>query len=1236
MKKVILALTIAFSIQAQAQQKADALIEEYITDRISLQVSVGNNFDLYQPLNDANLVLIPLRDFRSFYSGSDVFAWNLEGQAAVALNPVWSLYVGGSFGTMSGSNNTDYYRASMLNADIGLKFNISNMRIKRKSSKLKFIPLAGLSYNYFESELFYLSDVTPQHSEKGFAPGLNVGAELDFSLTKNLSVFGSMVRRGFNHDGLDGWDYGGNGDNYLRTNVGVKIKLTKTKESEHASDINIWDLVSNNSKNVTNIAAPQEKDILEFKYRMNNYVVGDKGDYEKGRKLNPTLYVVRGLTYNIKNTAEDHPLRLSKKPKRRKQPAGLSKNGIRPDHGIVSWKIPMDAPEEYYYFSDQTDSIGGVIKVLSPAEASKMNKKVVNNEGDTTINNAQPSSPLEPQEDFAFDVGKDHVRVGDPDEYEDGNNEDPVIYVVRGGTYRLKNDSDKNPLRIGKSPGDKTNPKGLEKNGITGDDGTVEWKVPLDAPGEYYYYSGDDDEVGSVIKVLGPGEPQQADNGDLYATINHILFELDKLRQREDQVFDFDVTDDHVTVGDESDYEDGNNEEPIIYVVRGQTYNMKNKANDKPLRFSKSPDSQEDPKGLEDNGITEEDGTVEWSIPLDAPEEYYYYSEGDDEVGGVIKVLGPGEPQQADNGDLYATINHILFELDKLRQREDQVFDFDVTDDHVTVGDESDYEDGNNEEPIIYVVRGQTYNMKNKANDKPLRFSKSPDSQEDPKGLEDNGITEEDGTVEWSIPLDAPEEYYYYSEGDDEVGGVIKVLGPGESPESNNDEILDDIEDLKEEVERLKAMALQAPGDTSVTITTVQSAEPSHVYEFDVTDDHVTVGDRDDYENSDNKEPIIYVVRGESYTMKNNSEDKPLRFSKSPEKQENPKGLEENGITEEDGTVEWVIPLDAPEEYYYYSEGDDDKVGGIIKVLGPNDDWKDYIDDEISKLQVQFAEGSRDTAVSITNVQMVAQTGDDFVFEDQDSTYTIGQVGEYEEGINENPTIYVMRGQTYSFRNDSKDHPLRLSRQEAQRDDPRGLEKNAITKEDESVLWKIPHDAPDEYYYYSEANDTLRGIIKVVGQGGGDTYDVDMSQDFNKIVSDLQTRMEEELTNMKSADDIERFEGGQHLVLFYDVDIHILTRAQKKKIFEFVYKLNKESEGFEFKMIISGFADERASASYNDALRQRRSNEVKKFFKQLGLDVPTEDRTAPHTYTGEMFLDRRVELTVEVTRTIGE
>ena len=1092
MKKVILALTTVFCLQAQAQ-KADALIDEYITDRLTLQVSIGNNFDLYQPLNDANLVLIPIRDFRSFYSDYDVFAWNLEGQMSVALNPVWSLYAGSRMGTMSGSNNTDYYRADMLSGDIGLKFNIANMRINRKRSRLTLVPLAGLSYNYFNSELFYLSDVTPQHSESGFAPGLNVGAELDFSLTKNIAVYGSMVRRGFQHDGLDGWDYGGNGDNYLRTNVGVKIKLTKTLESEHASDINIWDLVSNNSSKVNQYSVlPEEKDILEFKYRMNNYVVGDKEDYEKGRKLNPTLYVVRGSTYNIKNTAEDHPLRLSKKPKRRKNPAGLSKNGIRPDDGVVTWKIPMDAPEEYYYYSDMTDSIGG------------------------------------------------------------------------------------------------------------------------------------------VIKVLGPNEPQQADNREVYATINHILFELDKLRQREEQVFDFDVTDDHVTVGDESDYEDGNNEEPTIYVVRGQTYKMKNKANDKPLRFSKSPDSQEDPKGLEDNGITQEDGTVEWSIPLDAPGEYYYYSEGDDEVGGVIKVLGPGEPQQADNRDLYATINYILSELDKLRQREEQVFDFDVTDDHVTVGDESDYEDGNNEEPTIYVVRGQTYKMKNKANDKPLRFSKSPDSQEDPKGLEDNGITQEDGTVEWSIPLDAPEEYYYYSEGDDEVGGVIKVLGPGEAPESANDEI----EDLKEEVESLKAMVMQAPADTSVTITTVQSVESSHVYEFDVTDDHVTVGDREDYEDDDNKEPIIYVVRGESYRMKNNSEDKPLQFSKSPDKRENPKGLKENGITEEDGTVEWVIPLDAPEEYYYYSEEDDDKVGGIIKVLGPNDDWKEYVDDEISKLQAQFAEGSRDTAVSITNVQMVAPAADDFIFEDQDSLYTIGENADYEGDNNQNPTIYVMRGQTYSFRNNSEDHPLRLSRKEAQRDDPRGLEKNAITKEDESVSWKIPHDAPDEYYYYSEANDTLRGIIKVVGQGEGDTYDVDMSQDFNQIVDDLQTRMEEELTNLKSADDIERFEGGHHLVLFYDVDIHILTRAQKKKIFEFVYALKKESEGFEYKLIISGFADVRASAAYNDALRQRRSNEVKKFLKQLGLEVPTEDRTAPHTYTGEMFLDRRVELTIEVTRTI--
>ena len=255
------------------------------------------------------------------------------------------------------------------------------------------------------------------------------------------------------------------------------------------------------------------------------------------------------------------------------------------------------------------------------------------------------------------------------------------------------------------------------------------------------------------------------------------------------------------------------------------------------------------------------------------------------------------------------------------------------------------------------------------------------------------------------------------------------------------------------------------------------------------------------------------------------------------------------------------------------------------------------------------------------------------MFNDQDDRYVVGDKLDYEKGINENPTLYVVRGLNYKFKNNSDEHPLRISTKDGRPASPRGIVSDSITKDDGSVNWKIPLDAPDEYYYYSEANDTLRGVIKVMGGEGntkGDVYDVDLTQDFNKLIKDLQDKMEMELSNLKSQDDVDRFEGGQHLVLFYNVDIHILTKEQKKKIFEFVYKLKKESKGFEYKMIISGFADERASAAYNDALRQRRSNEVKKFFKQLGLVVPTEDRTAAHTYTGEMFLDRRVELTVEV------
>ena len=1087
MRKLIFAFLVVYGHNAFGQSN-NSESNRYTSDRFSIQASLGNNFDLYQPLSDANLVLIPIRDFRSFYTEFDRFAWNLQGQVSYALNPVWNLYAGGSLGTMSGSNNTDYYRASLFSVDMGMKYNLSNIRIRPRKTRWQLLPLIGVTYNYFSSDLYYLFDETSQHTESGDVFGFNIGTELHFALHKNISVFGSFVRRGFRSDGLDGWDYGGNGDDYFRTNIGVRLKLVRSSKSEHASDVNLWEAVNNNySQNITNNSSKSsgsKKPVFDFCTRLEMYVVGDKDDYD-GRKINnPTLYVVRGETYYFKNCDELSPLRISKKKHARSRPSGLAKNGIKPEDGLVPFRIPIDAQDEYYYYSDANDSIGGIIKVLGVNEDGDINnfKKLVNNlndemqklkikiakdSRDTTLNIINSHSQPPAQDEFDFDFKNDNYVVGDKEDYEDGKNTNPKLYVVRGASYKIKNASDDHPLRLSKSKDGREKPSGLESNGIKDDDGSVNWKIPLDAPDEYYYYSDANDSIGGVIKVLG-------DESD----------EMDLLNQRIKEI---------------------NDELNKLKVAQGKT-----------------PESNSS------------DTTINITN---------------------VQMVAPAVDD----------------------------FVFNDQDDKYVVGDDSQYEGGINENPTLYVVRGSSYNIRNNSKDQPLRVSKKDGERDDPKGLGANGITEGDGSVTWKIPFDAPNEYYYYSDADDKLRGTIKVLG-------------------------------ESSGDTTMNITNIQTAVPSEEddFTFGFDNDKYVVGDDSDYEDGKNENPTLYVVRGADYKIRNDSDDQPLRFSKKKGERDNPKGLDSNGITSEDGSVNWKVPLDAPEEYYYYSDASD-TIGGTIKVLGGN---------------------SSDTTIYITNIQSAGDSSsDDFVFNDQDDRYVVGDKLDYEKGINENPTLYVVRGLNYKFKNNSDEHPLRISTKDGRPASPRGIVSDSITKDDGSVNWKIPLDAPDEYYYYSEANDTLRGVIKVMGGEGnteGDVYDVDLTQDFNKLIKDLQDKMEMELSNLKSQDDVDRFEGGQHLVLFYNVDIHILTKEQKKKIFEFVYKLKKESIGFEYKMIISGFADERASAAYNDALRQRRSNEVKKFFKQLGLVVPTEDRTATHTYTGEMFLDRRVELTVEV------
>ena len=105
-----------------------------------------------------------------------------------------------------------------------------------------------------------------------------------------------------------------------------------------------------------------------------------------------------------------------------------------------------------------------------------------------------------------------------------------------------------------------------------------------------------------------------------------------------------------------------------------------------------------------------------------------------------------------------------------------------------------------------------------------------------------------------------------------------------------------------------------------------------------------------------------------------------------------------------------------------------------------------------------------------------------------DTKLTVNDAADYESGNNENPDIYISRGETYVFRNNATGHTLEISRTLGDvMDAPVGLTNNTASYGTD-ILFKVPQDAYDTYYYYSTTSaSTHHGRLIVGGTFTGTT-----------------------------------------------------------------------------------------------------------------------------------------------------
>ena len=78
-----------------------------------------------------------------------------------------------------------------------------------------------------------------------------------------------------------------------------------------------------------------------------DYLIDNPGDYSSGINNDPTLVLHRGFTYQFSNSS-GHPFTISNAPNSGSFNVGVNNNGA--GVGIISFTVPMDAPNPLYYY----------------------------------------------------------------------------------------------------------------------------------------------------------------------------------------------------------------------------------------------------------------------------------------------------------------------------------------------------------------------------------------------------------------------------------------------------------------------------------------------------------------------------------------------------------------------------------------------------------------------------------------------------------------------------------------------------------------------------------------------------------------------------------------------------------------------------------------------------------------------------------------------------------------------
>lgn len=161
------------------------------------------------------------REMRGLNGENTSFDLGFEVYGEKQFTPLLGLQLAFRYGSMTGSNEVEYYHNKFYGANIDGLFLLSNMDLFRTQSPWNFYAKAGIGHGMYSTQQYLAKDDAPDGLIEDKYWESHVGGGVQYELNNQLRLELEASYNMVFTDAFDGYDYGTGSDTYLSTAIGI-------------------------------------------------------------------------------------------------------------------------------------------------------------------------------------------------------------------------------------------------------------------------------------------------------------------------------------------------------------------------------------------------------------------------------------------------------------------------------------------------------------------------------------------------------------------------------------------------------------------------------------------------------------------------------------------------------------------------------------------------------------------------------------------------------------------------------------------------------------------------------------------------------------------------------------------------------------------------------------------------------------------------------------------------------